>query len=102
MSKTIGAKVSLVRVATSQDGQAEAREYLEKVSERLGQEGVSSVEVQVLSGEPAGALLDMLQSSANTMVTMTTRGRSGLERWVLGSVSERVVRYSGTPVLIVR
>lgn len=36
MSKTIGEKVSLVRVATSQDGQAEAREYLEKVSERLG------------------------------------------------------------------
>lgn len=60
------------------------------------------MEVQVLRGEPAGALLDMLKSSANTMVTMTTRGRSGLERWVLGSVSERVVRYSGTPVLIVR
>ena len=103
MSKAIGAKVSLVRVATSQDGQAEAREYLDQVSERLGQEGVSSVEGQVLSGEPAGALLDMLQSSPNTMVTMmTTRGRSGLERWVLGSVSERVVRYSGTPVLIDR
>ena len=102
MSKAIGAKVSLVRVATSQDGQAEAREYLDQVSERLGQEGVSSVEGQVLRGEPAGALLDMLQSSSNTMVTMTTRGRSGLERWVLGSVSERVVRYSGTPVLIVR
>ena len=102
MSKAIGAKVSLVRVATSQDGQAEAREYLDQVSERLGQEGVSSVEGQVLSGEPAGELLDMLQSSPNTMVTMTTRGRSGLERWVLGSVSERVVRYSGTPVLIVR
>jgi len=102
MSKAMGAKVSLVRVATSQDGQAEAREYLDQVSERLRQEGVSSVEGQVLRGEPAGALLDMLQSSPRTMVTMTTRGRSGLERWVLGSVSERVVRYSGTPVLIVR
>ncbi len=102
MSKAMGAKVSLVRVATSQEGEAEAREYLDQVSERLRQEGVSSVEGQVLSGEPAGALLDMLQSSPHVMVMMTTRGRSGLERWVLGSVTDRVVRYSGTPVLVVR
>ena len=102
MSKAIGAKVNLVRVAPSPDGQAEAREYLSQLGERLRQEGVSSVEEQVLSGEPAGALLDMLQSSPRAMVAITTRGRSGLGRWVLGSVTDRVVRYSGTPVLVVR
>ena len=102
LSKAIGAKVSLVRVVQSQDGQAEAREYLGQVAERLRHEGVSSVEEQVLSGEPAGALLDMLQSSPRAMVAITTRGRSGLGRWVLGSVTDRVVRYSGTPVLVVR
>ena len=102
MSKAIGAKVNLVRVAPSPDGQAEAREYLSQLGERLRQEGVTSVEEHVLNGEPAGALLDMLESSPHAMVTMTTRGRSGLERWVLGSVTDRIVRHSGTPVLVVR
>ena len=102
ISKAVGAKVSLVRVAPSPDGQAEAREYLSQLGERLRQEGVTSVEEHVLNGEPAGALLDMLESSPHAMVTMTTRGRSGLERWVLGSVTDRIVRHSGTPVLVVR
>ena len=102
MSKAFGAKVSLVRVAQSQDRQAEAREYLGQMGERLRQEGVSSVEDRVLSSEPAGALLDMLQNSPHAMVTMTRPGRSGLERWVLGSVTDRAVRYSGAPVLVVR
>jgi len=35
-------------------------------------------------------------------VAMTTHGRSGAGRWILGSVTDRVVRESGDPVLVVR
>jgi nucleotide-binding universal stress UspA family protein len=33
---------------------------------------------------------------------MCTHGRSGVQRWMLGSVTERVLRHSGDPVLVVR
>ncbi len=102
LSKSIGGMVSLVRVVPSRDGESEANTYVSEVAARLRQEGVSLVEDQVRQGEPAGELLDMLQSSPHTLVAMTTRGRSGLERWVLGSVTDRVVRHSGTPVLVIR
>lgn len=36
------------------------------------------------------------------MVAMTTHGRTGIERWMLGSVTDRVVRISGDPVLFIR
>jgi len=36
------------------------------------------------------------------LVAMCTHGRSGVGRWVLGSVTDRVVRHSGDPVLVMR
>lgn len=36
------------------------------------------------------------------MVAMSTHGRSGIGRWVLGSVADRVVSYCGEPVLVIR
>ena len=102
LAKGFEAKLSLVRVAPDRSRDGDANAYLGQVAQRLRQDGVSSVEEQLLHGEPAGALLDMVQPMQEAFVAMTTRGRSGLERWVLGSVTDRVVRYSGTPVLVVR
>lgn len=102
LAKGLEAKVSLVRVASDRSGDGDANAYLAQVAQRLRQDGVSSVEERLLHGEPAGAILDMLQPMQGAMVAMTTRGQSGLERWVLGSVTDRMVRYSGTPVLVVR
>jgi nucleotide-binding universal stress UspA family protein len=81
---------------------AEARAYLEAISERLQAEGVASVETHLLQGAPAERLIDLAAESPHRLVAMTTHGRSGVGRLVLGSVAERVVRQSGDPVLLIR
>jgi nucleotide-binding universal stress UspA family protein len=77
-------------------------EYLARVAEGLRGEGIASVEEKPLYGPPAEVILDMALSTPDSLVAMTTHGRSGLGRWLLGSVAERVVRYSGGPVLLHR
>ena len=79
-----------------------ARRYLAEVREQLTSRGVASIEERVLQGPPADAIVDIATSGENSLVAMTTHGRSGVGRIVLGSVAERVVRQSGGPVLLVR
>jgi len=86
--------------AREADDEAEA--YLAQVAERLNARGVSRVELHLLHGDPASAVVDMAQDMPNNLVAMTTHGRSGLGRMVLGSVADRVARHSGDPVLVVR
>ena len=82
------------------DGEAEG--YLADLKERLTRNGASSVSASLLHGPPADTIADLAASTPNNLVTMTTHGRSGVGRLVLGSVAERVVRQSGDPVLLIR
>ena len=80
----------------------EAWNYLADVKGRLEQQGAHSVTEHVLHGTAADSIADLAIATANNLVAMTTHGRSGVGRLVLGSVAERVVRQSGDPVLLVR
>ena len=82
--------------------EGEANEYVSDVRRRLQQQGVSSVEARLVQGAPADCIVDLASSRDNSLVAMTTHGRSGVGRMILGSVAERVVRQSGGPVLLVR
>ena len=82
------------------DGEAEG--YLADLKEKLIQQGAASVTTNLLHGSPATAIADFSTSTPNNLVAMTTHGRSGVGRLVLGSVAERVVRQSGDPVLLIR
>ena len=101
-AKALEVPVTPVRVATDPSQDVEAAVYLEQASEKLRRQGVSCSGGTLLHGEPADALLNMLQQQPDTLVAMTTRGHSGIQRWVLGSVTDRITRYSGTPVLVAR
>lgn len=81
---------------------AEAREYLETVCEKLREQGVDSVEGCVVHGHPGGTIIDMTRQIQDCLVAMTTHGVSGLDRWIRGSVANRVVRHSVDPVLVIR
>jgi nucleotide-binding universal stress UspA family protein len=81
---------------------AEAVEYLQSQSQKLRSQGVPKVEERLIHGPPAIAVADFAKEAPSSLVAMTTHGRSGLERWVLGSVADRVVRHSGGPVLVIR
>jgi nucleotide-binding universal stress UspA family protein len=81
---------------------AEALTYLENQGKWLHQQGVSRVEERLSHGPPAIAVTDFAKETSNNLVAMTTHGRSGVGRWILGSVADRVIRHSGGPVLVVR
>ncbi len=81
-----------------------ARDSLEGAAKRLADEfGFVNdvVALPVESHNVADAIADTAESE-RAMVVMTTHGRSGLNRLVLGSVTDRVVRHSNVPVLVVR
>ena len=89
----VEAQVSTVR---------EAEEYLESVAKRLRERGVRAVETHVWYGAPAGAIAEAAKVQKVDMIVMSTHGRSGLGRLILGSVAETVLRGTTTPILVVR
>src|SRR5687768_13493221 len=79
-----------------------AREYLEEVAARLTAEGLE-VHTERLEGDPAGEIVRYAEEHPRiTLIAMSTHGRSGLDRWVFGSVAEKVVQASPVPLLIIR
>ena len=66
----------------------EANGYLDRVREDLLKQGVGPVETHSLRGDPASSIIDVANESPDRLVAMTTHGRSGVGRWVLGSVAE--------------
>ncbi|MBM3935025.1 MAG: universal stress protein [SAR202 cluster bacterium] len=53
-------------------------------------------------GNAANRIVQAAESAPRTLIVICTRGRSGIKRWMLGSVTDKVVRTSTTPVLVVR
>jgi len=76
--------------------------YLEATRARLLANGVRDVRVTQLTGDPAASLLDYERDAGIDLVVMSSHGRTGLARFALGSVAERLVQYGSTPVLLVR
>lgn len=76
------------------------QQYLESTASELGGLEVS---YRVIPGETAaGALVDFSESEEDVrMIVMATHGRTGVERWRLGNVTEKVVRHSTVPVMVI-
>lgn len=87
-------------LAIADEDEREAKRYLVEVATRLRARG-RTVETQVGSGHPRSEITRLAQDTDDAMVVMTTRGTSGLTRWVVGSVADGVIRSSGVPVLVV-
>ncbi len=92
-------EVLIVHVAPA--GEPEAGPELEATVARLSKAGLKAKSLR-LEGDPAGRILDAAESESADLIAMTTHGRSGVSRWILGSVTERVLRASTIPLLIVR
>jgi len=80
----------------------EASAYLETKVNELRQTGVEKVSSILLVGSGADEIIDLARTTPDNLIAMCTHGRSGVKRWALGSVTEKVVRHSGDPVLVVR
>jgi nucleotide-binding universal stress UspA family protein len=79
----------------------EARLYLDGVAEDLDAQGIQvSTALQV--GGVANAIIEYAEANEIDLIAMSTHGRTGLARWALGSVADRVLRAGGNPLLLVR
>jgi nucleotide-binding universal stress UspA family protein len=80
--------------------QQRVERYLKSIRQMaLGQE--IRFETLALDGDPASVIVDTAESQDVDLIIMSTHGRGGLARWWLGSVTEKVLRATGRPILIV-
>jgi nucleotide-binding universal stress UspA family protein len=80
----------------------EAETYLADVAERLRKTGVPTVDTSVWYAPAAEAIAEAAHVRGVDLIVMSTHGRTGLGRLVLGSVAESVLRATRTPILLVR
>ncbi len=74
---------------------------LRAVYDLARQEGVEARPL-LRTGDPAAKILEAAAGEKADLIVMTTHGRSGVGRWVLGSVAEKVLRQADRPVLVIR
>lgn len=79
----------------------EGEQVVERAADRASERGVTTL-TEVLQGDPYQTIVDYAGTRAIDLIAMPTHGRRGLERFLLGSITERVVRQSDVPVLTIR
>jgi nucleotide-binding universal stress UspA family protein len=85
------------------ESRASAEERLNREADRLRAQGATNVGVRVVEDiNPAAAITRVAREEHADLIAMSTRGAGGLERFVVGSVAEAVVRHSEVPVLLVK
>ena len=78
-----------------------AKDYLDQVVNGFQHEG-TTLHSEVLFGRAAESLREYTEENDIDLIVIATHGRSGVTRWVRGSVADKVLRSSNTPVLMVR
>lgn len=119
LAKCMGSEIVLLRVVTipvgaymmvteprliedaTQGVEDEAADYLKGVAATLRADGFK-VSVQVGTGVIGDTIQDYCRSLHADLIAMSTHGRGGLARLVIGSVADQLVRHSQVPVLLVR
>jgi len=79
----------------------DAENYLHGIVERLKLAGIKA-RSKILIGKAADRLVDYIHKSNFDLLIMATHGRSGISRWIWGSVAEKILHSSSIPVLLVR
>ena len=82
-------------------GEKIARDYLKQVMSRL-EHTDAELYSEVVIGNVAESLADYSENNDFDLILIATHGRSGVSRWVRGSVADKVLRFSHIPVLMVR
>lgn len=81
--------------------QADARRYLQGVAASHVLEGVH-VQLEVHMGLTVPVIFSIIDSQRIDLIVMSSHGRTGFKRWLLGSVAQKVARHSPVPVLLLR
>ena len=89
-------------VRSAEDASARlAQTYLEGVASGLREQG-PPIQTEAVEGKPYVEIVRFAEENEIDLIVMSTRGHSGLSRWLLGSVTDRVVRGAMVPLLLVQ
>ena len=113
LAAKLGSEIILLCVSDSAEAEDYAKHeiYLEQITEiakraakklLTNPEQKVSIRSSVTIGLPAQEIVDYAEQVAVSLIIMATHGRTGVSRWALGSVAEKVMRASTRPVLLVR
>jgi nucleotide-binding universal stress UspA family protein len=80
---------------------AKAERYLETVASSETVAGID-IATEVLTGNPAQMILSTAQGHHADLIVMCSHGYTGVKRWMLGSVAQKMIRHSPIPVLVLR
>lgn len=95
-SISLGLKWNIVEETLHQEGD-EAIQYARKISEEKGLD----IETVILEGDPAHVILEFAEQNKVNLVILGALGKGGLEKFLLGSVADKVVKHSKISVLLV-
>lgn len=98
-----GSHVEMSPITFKQDwdeAKASLEEHLLDVVAELRESGVEADHV-IVAGRPVDRILERADNEKADLIVMATHGRSGLQRWIMGSVTESILRRSTCPVLTV-
>jgi nucleotide-binding universal stress UspA family protein len=79
-----------------------AQSYLDGKVEELRANGLDRVVATAIEGDPASELIDIEVKTSHSLIVMTSHGRTGAGRWLLGSIAEKVIQHAHAPVLLIR
>ena len=100
LAKAEGNQLLLVRALSSAESQHEAEADLTAVADRLSSSGLV-VDVVVRRGDAAWVITETARAQSRCLIVMSTHGRSGIGRWIYGSVADQVLRQADVPVVLV-
>ncbi|MGD1120161.1 MAG: universal stress protein [Dehalococcoidales bacterium] len=78
-----------------------ANDYLHKIDKQLQDKGFI-VHTHVLAGHPAEEIIGFAKNQSADLIVMASRGKSGLNRWNMSNIAEKVIRGTDIPVLLVK
>jgi nucleotide-binding universal stress UspA family protein len=101
IAKRCGGSLTVISVASSDAEILSAEDYVKEVSELAEKEGIKTDGLAV-KGIPYKAIVDASKRKRADLIVVGSHGRTGLERLLMGSVTERVIGHSESAVLVVR
>lgn len=115
MAAAFGSRVTLLRVAEQESGgqtrsvdpmdwrisRAQAKAYLDEQASRLAEAGLEP-ETALLEGQPADRIIEHAHGNEVDLILVSSHGRSGLSRWNISSVVQKIILQAHTSTMIVR
>jgi nucleotide-binding universal stress UspA family protein len=117
LAKSEGAEIILLRVVVTPDAALYSRNPIEgaNIVKAIEQEAQNYMDAEVLKlrkdgikvtgitrdGAAPDEILEVAEETHADVIAMSTHGRTGVQRWLLGSVADRVVHYSPIPVMLI-